>query len=312
MTTAQPATPLSTAADALARFLDHLSRERRASPHTVLAYGGDLRDFLRSLETSLGRPASLDDLARMERRSVVAWLAARRTERGHGEASRARAASSLRSFFRFLDRRCGVSNHRAMMFEAPRRPRRLPRPVSETAAQDLLEDVASMPVPAWVAARDFAVLMLLYGAGLRISEALDLKGGDLRNGETLRIVGKGGKVRLTPLIAPVRAALDAYLRLTPFPHAPEAAAFRGVKGGPLSARIIQRRIEQLRPALGLPETATPHALRHAFATHLLASGGDLRSIQTLLGHASLSTTQIYTAVDAERLAAAHAGAHPRA
>ncbi|MBI1339357.1 tyrosine-type recombinase/integrase [bacterium] len=304
--------PNLSAQDALARYLDHLAHERRAAANTIDAYRRDLADFLGFLAERLGRPARMADLAALDRTLVVAWLGRRRTVDQHAAATRARAASSLRSFFRFLDRRLDTPNHKAMMFDAPRRPHRLPRPVSEQVAGDLIDAAAAAEAPPWVQARDVAILSLLYGAGLRISEALSLTGADTPAPEALRITGKGGKTRLIPLIGPVRAAIDAYAALTPFASAPDAPLFRGVQGGALNPRIVQRLMERLRSGLGVSEQATPHALRHAFATHLLAHGGDLRSIQTLLGHASLSTTQVYTAVDAERLSAVHAEAHPRA
>ncbi|MDZ4762631.1 MAG: tyrosine-type recombinase/integrase, partial [Alphaproteobacteria bacterium] len=255
------------------------------------------------------------DLAELSRHDVIAWLACRRSDDGLAASSRARAASSLRSFFRFLDRRLDAPNAKAMMFEAPRRPGRLPRPLTETAAPDTiavaLEGTAGDEQPEWARARDGAILSLLYGAGLRLSEALSLQGRHVPAPETLRIAGKGRKVRLTPLLRVVREAIDAYAGLCPFAIAPDEPLFRGVQGGPLNPRLVQRLMERVRADLGLPETATPHALRHSFATHLLSNGGNLRSIQALLGHASLSTTQIYTGVDAAKLKAVHAEAHPR-
>lgn len=304
-------------AEALAAFVRHLANEKRASARTVEAYQRDIANFLGFLATHRGEPVSLADLSALSRAEVVAWLAHRRSADGLAPASRARAAASLRSFYRFLDRRLDAGNARAMMFEAPRRPHRLPRPLSEAAAADALVAAESGAVDAddaepWIAARDAAVLALLYGAGLRISEALALTGADVPAPETLRVLGKGRKVRLVPLIEPVRAAIEAYAQICPFAPTADAPLFRGARGGPLNPRIVQRLMERLRAACGLPETATPHALRHSFATHLLAHGGDLRSIQALLGHASLSTTQIYMGVDAARLAAAHREAHPRA
>jgi len=202
-----------------------------------------------------------------------------------------------------------------MMFESPRRPHRLPRPLPEKIAPQTIEMAGEGDgddAPAWVLARDAAILSLLYGAGLRLSEALALTGRDVPASEQLRVFGKGRKVRIVPLIRAVREAVNAYAKLCPYPSAPDEQIFRGEKGGPLNPRMVQRLMENLRHRLGLPETATPHALRHSFATHLLANGGDLRSIQALLGHASLSTTQIYTGVDAARLMKVHAESHPRA
>jgi integrase/recombinase XerC len=202
-----------------------------------------------------------------------------------------------------------------MMFEAPRRPHRLPRPLTEDAADgaiDAASEGGMLEQPEWVLARDAAILSLLYGAGLRLSEALSLTGKDSPAPEALRILGKGQKIRMVPLIGVVREAVDAYAGLCPYPRLPNEPLFRGLRGGPLNPRLVQRLMERVRMEMGLPETATPHALRHSFATHLLAHGGDLRSIQALLGHASLSTTQIYTGVDAARLKQVHREAHPRA
>lgn len=304
------------APDALNAFIDWLASERRASPKTMEAYRRDIAHFIGFMTKHIGKAPDTGDLSSLGRHDVVAWLASRRQDDHLAASSRARAASSLRSFYRFLDRRLDRPNPRAMMFEAPRRPTRLPRPLTTGDAEATLvcaaEGGGETEAPAWVLARDTAILSLLYGAGLRLSEALSLRGQDIPAPETLRIRGKGGKIRVIPLIRVVRETVDTYARACPFALDPEEPLFRGVQGGPLNPRLVQRLMEKLRPDLGLPETATPHALRHSFATHLLANGGDLRSIQALLGHASLSTTQIYTGVDAERLKAVHAEAHPRA
>jgi integrase/recombinase XerC len=304
--------PPNTGQEALAAFTAWLEGERRAAPKTVEAYQRDIAHFLGFLATHLGGEPHVADLARLSRHDVVAWLAARRSQDGLAPASRARAASSLRAFYRFLDRRLNAPNAKAMMFEAPRRPHRLPRPLTERDAPRAIATAAEADQPEWVLARDAAVLALLYGAGLRLSEALALTGRDAPAPEALRVVGKGRKVRFVPLIRVVREAVDAYAKLCPFGLAPDEPLFRGVQGGALNPRLVQRLMERLRAELGLPETATPHALRHSFATHLLANGGDLRSIQALLGHASLSTTQIYTGVDGARLKKIHTEAHPRA
>lgn len=291
-------------------FLAHLTDARRLSPHTVEAYRNDLSAFLGFLAGHLGEAPGGDALAGLGARDLRAFLAARRRD-GLAAASIARNLSAIRSFYAWLDRAHGLANAEIALMDGPKRPRRLPRPVSVAAAKDMIEAGDEGEAPAWVAARDVAVLSLLYGAGLRISEALSLTGADLPAPERLRVVGKGGKVRLVPLIPPVRQAIDAYAECVPYILDRESRVFRGQKGGVLSPRIIQLRVQKLRGALGLPDTATPHALRHAFATHLLANGADLRAIQTLLGHASLSTTQIYTNVDGERLRHVHAEAHPR-
>jgi integrase/recombinase XerC len=304
-----------TGPEALAAFSQWLETERRASDNTVEAYTHDIAHFLAFLTNHLGQEPHVSDLARLSRHDVIAWLAARRSQDGLAASSRARAASSLRAFYRFLDRRLDSPNAKAMMFESPRRPHRLPRPLPESLASkaiDMAGDGDGHDEPEWLLARDAAILSLLYGAGLRLSEALALTGRDLPAPEVLRVMGKGRKVRLVPLIRAVREAVNAYAELTPWASAPDEPIFRGLKGGALNPRMVQRLMEKLRHQLGLPETATPHALRHSFATHLLANGGDLRAIQALLGHASLSTTQIYTGVDAARLMKVHAEAHPRA
>jgi integrase/recombinase XerC len=304
-----------TATEALQEFTVWLETERRASDKTIEAYQRDIANFIAFLVEHLGQEPHVSDLARLSRHDVIAWLAKRRSQDNLAASSRARAASSLRAFFKFLDRRLDSANARAMMFETPKRPHRLPRPLPESLAPKAIEIASESEgedVPEWVLARDAAILSLLYGAGLRLSEALGLTGKDVPAPEALRVLGKGRKVRLVPLIKPVREAVNAYVKLSPYTSAPDEPIFRGLRGGPLNPRLVQRLMERLRFKLGLPETATPHAMRHSFATHLLANGGDLRSIQALLGHASLSTTQIYTGVDAARLMKVHAEAHPRA
>ncbi len=304
------------AREALQEFTVWLRTERRASEKTIEAYQRDVGNFIEFLVGHLGQEPHVPDLARLSRHDVIAWLAKRRSEDSLAASSRARAASSLRAFFKFLDRRLDSPNAKAMMFETPRRPHRLPRPLPESIAPKTIEMAGDgdpvLETPEWALARDAAILSLLYGAGLRLSEALGLTGRDVPAPESLRVMGKGRKVRLVPLIKPVRDAVNEYVKMCPYPSAPDEQIFRGLKGGPLNPRMVQRLMESLRHRLGLPETATPHALRHSFATHLLANGGDLRSIQALLGHASLSTTQIYTGVDAARLMKVHAEAHPRA
>jgi integrase/recombinase XerC len=303
-----------TAAEALQEFTVWLETERRASDKTIEAYQRDIANFIAFLVEHLGQEPHVSDLARLSRHDVIAWLAKRRSQDNLAASSRARAASSLRAFFKFLDRRLDSANARAMMFETPKRPHRLPRPLPESLAPKAIEiagEGEGEDTPEWVLARDAAMLSLLYGAGLRLSEALGLTGKDVPAPEALRVLGKGRKVRLVPLIRPVRDAVNQYVKLCPYAAAPNEPIFRGLRGGPLNPRLVQRLMERMRGKLGLPETATPHALRHSFATHLLANGGDLRSIQALLGHASLSTTQIYTGVDAARLMKVHSEAHPR-
>lgn len=298
---------------ALERWRRHLAAERRASPETVEAYDRDVTQFLRFLVEHLGAPPNLADLAGLKPRDLRAFLARRRHD-GVSARSAGRNLAGIRSLARFLERRDDLD---AAAFRAVRTPkvgRSLPHPITASAARRLTDAGESLAEEPWVAARDAAVFALLYGCGLRISEALGLPARDAPTDATraLRITGKGGKTRVVPVLPVVIRAIDDYRRLCPFVLAPREALFRGVRGGPLSPRIIQLAIERLRGALGLDDTATPHALRHSFATHLLGGGGDLRTIQELLGHASLSTTQIYTHVDAARLLDVWSKTHPRA
>jgi integrase/recombinase XerC len=295
----------------LQRFLDWLSHERRARPLTVEAYRRDVADFLGFLAGHLGEPATRAVLSRLEPQDLRAWLARRRAGPPIlSDRTAARALAAVRTFLRWLDRREGVALPRLALVRGPRVRPGLPRPLAEAMAAEVLHDVAEgidgPDDPAWVRARDAAVLTLLWGAGLRISEALGLRGQDLPLGRSLRVLGKGGRERMVPLLPVVGAAIHDYVRQCPFQPERELALFRGVRGGPLSPRLVQLRMERARTRLGLPASATPHALRHAFATHLLASGADLRAIQELLGHASLSTTQRYTAIDHAALKAAAA------
>ena len=304
-----PAAPDLT--EAVTLWLRYLRAERRASDHTIDGYAHDLRRFLAFLTDHLGALPDLAALAALGPRDIRAFQARRRGE-GLGPASAARGLSSLRNFFRFLDRRGLGHNAAVLAAKAPKRPHGVPRPLAQQAAVTVVDEAGSLATEPWVAARDEAVIALLYGCGLRISEALGLKRREAPLRETLRITGKGNKERLVPVLPAVAEAVEHYLRLCPFALAKDGPLFVGVKGGPLSPRMIQRTMEHLRGALGLGADATPHALRHSFATHLLGAGGDLRTIQELLGHASLSTTQRYTEVDTARLLAAYADAHPRA
>lgn len=292
------------------QWLTELAALRRLSPRTVEAYGRDFDQFASFLSHHLGGQVTLGDLEGLRPADFRAFLARRRTD-GAGSRTLARGLSGLRSFFAWCERR-GLARSEALgLLRGPRRTPPLPKALTAPEARAVLDAPDDLEDRPWVAARDGAVVALCYGAGLRISEALALTRTDLA-GESLRIAGKGGKMRLVPLIAPVRAAVERYLALCPFTPAPDDPMFRGVRGGPLSPRLIQLRLAQVRGALGLPASATPHALRHSFATHLLGNGGDLRAIQELLGHASLSTTQIYTRVDTEHLLDAYRNAHPRA
>ncbi len=302
------------APDALLRdWLRYLAQERGFSARTVDAYGRDVGAFLGFLQGHLGEPAGLGALKTLEPYDVRAYLAHRR--RGAGalqDRSLARALAAIRSFFRWLERRRNTSNARLGLVRGPRLKRTLPRPVSENAALAVLSAAGEDARTPWIAARDVAVLTLLYAAGLRISEALSLRACDHPLPEALRILGKGGKARLAPILPAARDAVAHYAQACPYVLAPDEALFRGARGAPLSPRVVQALMQRVRARLGLADSATPHALRHAFATHLLAAGGDLRAIQDLLGHASLSTTQIYTEVESTRLAEAYARAHPRA
>ncbi|MFY8162824.1 MAG: tyrosine recombinase XerC [Brevundimonas sp.] len=312
------ATSQLTADEALAAWLEHLAHERRLAPNTLEAYGRIGRGYLAFLQRHRGEPQRLADLGSVTAAEVRAHLAERRQgslDRGDqplAARSLSQTLSAIRAFHGFLDRRCATPTPQIALVRGPRIKPSLPRPVSEDQARGLLNETGADPdAEAWEAARDRAVLTLLYGCGLRISEGLSLLRADAPLPDTLRITGKGGKTRLAPVLPAVREAVDAYLALLPFPLGPADALFRARRGGPLTARHVQAVVQRLRGRLGLPASATPHALRHSFATHLLGAGADLRSIQELLGHASLSTTQKYTAVDAARLLEAYSAAHPR-
>lgn len=306
---------ITSAADALAAWLVHLSDERRLSPRTLEAYGRIGRTWLAFLERHRGgAPLTIRDLGETTAAEIRAHLAERRGgETPLNARSLSQTLSAIRTLHGFLDRRLDVPTPQLALVRSPKVRASLPRPVTPDQAMELAREPEADPdAEPWEAARDRAVLILLYGCGLRISEALSLIRRDAPLGETLRIVGKGGKTRIAPVLPAVRAAVDDYLAESPFPSAPDAPLFRARRGGALSPRHVQATVQRLRGRLGLPASTTPHALRHSFATHLLGAGADLRSIQELLGHASLSTTQRYTAVDSARLMAAYAAAHPRA
>ena len=301
-------------AEALSAWLEHLAHERRASPRTIEAYGDGVRRYLEFLQRHQGGPPSLADLGAVRAADVRAYLAFRRQgPRPLSPRSLSQALSAIRSFHRFLDRRLGVPNAGLELVKGPRVKPSAPRPVTEDQARGLLlESGADPDLEPWEAARDVALLTLLYGCGLRISEALSLKRKDAPLGASLRVLGKGAKVRVSPVLPQVAEAIQAYADALPFVLEPDEPLFRARRGGPYPARRAQELMQRLRGRLGLPASATPHALRHSFATHLLGAGADLRSIQELLGHASLSTTQRYTGVDAAGLLAVYARAHPRA
>ncbi|MDE2464631.1 MAG: tyrosine recombinase XerC [Alphaproteobacteria bacterium] len=301
---------MARSAEALKRdWLSFLAHERRASPHTLTAYSHDLDCFLDFLAGHLGGAIAEESLAGLSVSDIRAFITARRRD-GLGPRGIQRALAAIRSFFRHLARENVLDNPAARAVRTPRIVRSLPRPLSEQDAERTLAAAASHPVH-WLAARDSALLTLLYGTGLRISEALSLKRGDVPFGETLSILGKGRKERVVPLLPVVREAVEHYVSLLPFAQAREAPLFVSRTGRPMSAREAQLLMQRLRGALGLSAKATPHALRHSFATHVLAGGGDLRAVQELLGHASLSTTQTYTRLETEQLMRIYAQAHPR-
>jgi integrase/recombinase XerC len=293
----------------IASWQRELGSVRRLAENTLEAYSRDLSQFLQFLAGHAGGPVTLATLKDLRGADIRAFMAQRRNE-SLGSRSLARVLSALKSFFRFLEREGVLASEALNVIRTPKQPKSLPKALTVLEARRTITTTEEMEERPWVAARDMAVLSLCYGAGLRIAEALALTRADLES-QTLRVTGKGGKIRMVPLIEAVRKCIDLYIELCPFKSWPEEPLFRGVKGGVLSPRLIQLRVAQLRGALGLPPSATPHALRHSFATHLLGRGGDLRAIQELLGHASLSSTQIYTAVDTDRLLESYRKAHPR-
>lgn len=298
--------------DVIRAWLRHLESERAQSAATREAYARDLRQFLGFLKQHLGHPPCLGDLDRLDAKTIRTFLAKRRKE-GVISRSLARSLSALRMFFRWLEREDTLRNSAVSQIALPKIPHAVPKPLNVEAATAV---VAAPPAAEadWIAARDSAVMLLLYGCGLRISEALALtpRTAPIQGRDMMHITGKGGKDRLVPALPIVSESLSRYIDLCPYPLENDAPLFRGARGGPLSPRLIQLAMAKLRESLGLPDTATPHALRHSFATHLLSAGADLRQIQELLGHASLSTTQIYTEVDRDRILSIYDKAHPRA
>jgi integrase/recombinase XerC len=300
--------------NALGQWLTWLAHERRVANLTHAAYGRDIGQFLSFLSRHQGELPHLSTLASLSRGDFRAWMAARQTE-GIEARSLARSLSALKNLFRFLAKRGLAHNGAIATMRAPKLPRAVPKPLTVGEAIDVVDEVASLQDEEWIGRRDAAILMLLYGAGLRIGEAVSLNRRDLpTTGEarTLTVTGKGRKTRVVPLLPEIVTAVRDYLKACPWGGTGSDPLFMGAKGGRLSPRLVQKAMQTLRLALGLPETATPHALRHSFATHLLGAGGDLRAIQELLGHASLSTTQRYTDVDAQHLLQVYQAAHPRA
>lgn len=293
----------------LAEWLDSLRALKNYSENTRIAYGNDLRQFLAFLMSYEGAEPDLAALAGLDVKTLRAWLAARQRE-GYSATGTARAVSAVKGFFKYLHRRAGLENPAVTTLRAPKTPKSLPKAVSAGQSLQALEAIQALHEEPWLGLRDAALLGLLYGCGLRIGEALALTRAALTAGDHLVVTGKGNKQRLVPLLPQVKAMLAAYAAQCPYGHAAGDPLFYGQRGKKLNAPVFRRQLQQLRAVLGLPETATPHAFRHSFATHLLAGGGDLREIQELLGHASLTTTQRYTEVDKARLLEAYKDAHP--
>ena len=295
------------------RFFTYQGAERRASPHTIAAYRRDLKQFFAFLHNYLEEKVSLAAFSELKAMQFRAFLAHQRgqSDKPLSNRSMARKLSAIRSLFRYMDRREGIKNSAIELLQSPKLPQSPPKAISPNAAKDVLQTAGELATRPWIAARDTALLTLLYGCGLRISEALSLQKGHLPITDSILIRGKGNKDRVIPVLPIAQEAIAQYLERLPFPLHDGDAIFRGVHGGAMNARAAQKLMEKLRSALGLPDSTTPHALRHSFATHLLAGGGDLRTIQELLGHANLSTTQKYTDVETSALMAVYKAAHPR-
>ncbi|MEP1442704.1 MAG: tyrosine recombinase XerC [Hyphomicrobiales bacterium] len=300
-------------AKARERWVQSIESERQLAEKTVEAYERDVEQFFRFLTEHLGHPPKVKDLSNLRPADLRSFMARRRAN-GAGARTMGRSLSGIRSLARFLERQGDIDASAFGAIRSPKRPATLPKPLTENQSKRVVDAAEQLSEEPWIAARDAAVLTLCYAAGLRISEALSLTRAMApdQRAKTMRIVGKGDKERIVPLLPAISAAISEYIRLCPFVLTKDEPLFRGARGGPLSPRLVQKAVERLRSALGLPSSATPHALRHSFATHLLSRGGDLRTIQELLGHASLSTTQIYTGVDMDRLAEIYDKAHPRA
>ncbi|SMO93404.1 tyrosine recombinase XerC [Ruegeria faecimaris] len=297
--------------DALQNWLDGLGALSGRSENTLTAYRGDVSEFLSFMTLHHSESQGMAAIARITISDMRAWMADQRAS-GVGSRSLARKLSAVKTFYRWLSEREGFEPTAVLSTRAPKFTQKLPRPMAEDAARAMIETVEMQSASDWVSARDVAVVTLLYGCGLRISEALSLTGADTPLPNSLRITGKGNKERVVPVLPVAQTAVDQYVKLCPHPQSREKALFRGVRGGPLNPRAIQGVMAKARQQLGLPSTVTPHAMRHSFATHLLSAGGDLRTIQELLGHASLSTTQAYTAVDTARLMEVYNRTHPKA
>ena len=295
---------------AITAWDDWMRHNKRASRHTLVSYANDLKHFLEFLSNHLGGRVGFKHLGKLEAKDFRAWLASRS---GEFEAtSTARALSTIKSFYRYLQKQSLVKNDAIFHMRGPKLKKSLPKALAEDQAQQALQMVGTQHEEDWINKRDLALLVLIYGCGLRISEALSIRFGEISGGDTISIVGKGDKQRMVPLLPIVNAAINDYTASCPHPLTPLSPLFLGKRGKALDPAIFQLQLRKLRRALQLPESVTPHAFRHSFATHLLSAGGDLRSIQELLGHASLSTTQRYTHVDKARLMNAYKNAHPRA
>lgn len=297
--------------EVIAAFLAWLESERHCSPHTIDGYSRDLDRFLFFLSFHLGEPAQLNDLENLKAMDFRSWLA-RRNQEGKSASTNARALSVIRTFFRWLEKTGRAKNHAIRAIRGPKLPHAVPKALTPEDAGIVLDTIGDFAIEPWIAARDTALVTLLYGAGLRIGEALSLNRSVLPAKDAIRVTGKGRKERVVPILPVIADALQTYTGLCPYDPGADGPLFVGARGKRLHSSVAQAAMQRVRLALGLPENATPHALRHSFATHLLAGGGDLRTIQELLGHASLSTTQRYTAVDTASLMATYRKAHPRA
>jgi integrase/recombinase XerC len=313
MAAAEELTPLAEPAvlSAMADWRRWLEEEKRSSKHTLDAYGRDLAAFFTYLCGRLGHPPGMPDLGRLGSSDFRGYLSDR-NKRGLAATSTARAMSTVRSFYRFLEKRGLAENTAIGAVRTPKLPKAVPKPLSRDEAMEALAAIGEISDKPWIQSRDIALLALLYGCGLRISEALAMNVADLPDRDAMTITGKGNKQRVVPVLPVVRDSVRHYLNLRPFPAEPGDPLFIGARGDRLNPGVVQRQVRRLRDLMGLPKSATPHAMRHSFATHLLSGGGDLRTIQELLGHASLSTTQRYTEVDGERMMEVYDGAHPRA
>jgi integrase/recombinase XerC len=306
--------PVSVAPDLLEKYgdwVDYLTHEKRFSKHTLRAYLSDMDYFFTFLTRHLGKPPALNDLGDASVRDFRAFLAKKTTD-GAGASTRARALASLRNFLRWLDRNGHLHNPAIGSIRTPKQPRRLPRALPPKQALEVIEHADELPEVPWIGLRDRALFTLLYGCGLRIDEALKLNHGTRPQNGEVRVMGKGSKERLVPVLPIVQKMLDAYTAECPYAFEKETPLFMGARGGRLNQGVAQRQLRNLRKSFGLPESLTPHALRHSFATHILVNGGDLRSIQELLGHASVATTQRYTDYDNAQLLDIYMKAHPRA